>query len=82
MARDAVLCHFDEDSAPRVIRLHLRPGGSYRGMKLPRDLSGSEVARLLERHSGYRVARSKGSHMTLELTVWRPHPPRDRAYAR
>ena len=23
MARDAVLCHFDEDSAPRVIRLHL-----------------------------------------------------------
>ena len=23
MARDAVLCHFDEDEAPRVIRLHL-----------------------------------------------------------
>ncbi len=23
MARDAVLCHFDEDGAPRVIRLHL-----------------------------------------------------------
>lgn len=23
MARDAVLCHFDEDRAPRVIRLHL-----------------------------------------------------------
>ena len=23
MARDAVLCHFDEGSAPRVIRLHL-----------------------------------------------------------
>ena len=23
MARDAVLCHFDEDDAPRVIRLHL-----------------------------------------------------------
>jgi hypothetical protein len=22
MARDAVLCHFDEDGAPRVIRLH------------------------------------------------------------
>ena len=59
-----------------------RPGGSYRGMKLPRALSGSEVARLLERHYGYRVARTKGSHMTLELTVWRPHPPRDRASAR
>ena len=23
MARDAVLCHFDEDEAPRVVRLHL-----------------------------------------------------------
>ena len=23
MARDAVLCHFDEDGAPRVIRPHL-----------------------------------------------------------
>ena len=23
MARDAVLCHFDEDEAPHVIRLHL-----------------------------------------------------------
>lgn len=23
MARDAVLCHFEEDTAPRVIRLHL-----------------------------------------------------------
>ena len=22
MARDAVLCHFDEDDAPRVVRLH------------------------------------------------------------
>ena len=22
MVRDAVLCHFDEDEAPRVIRLH------------------------------------------------------------
>ena len=23
MARDAVLCHFDEDETPRVVRLHL-----------------------------------------------------------
>ena len=38
-------------------------------MKLPRDLSGSEVARLLERHYGYRVARTKGSHMTLKSVV-------------
>ena len=31
-------------------------------MKLPRGLSGSEVARLLARHYGYRAARTKGSH--------------------
>ena len=37
MAREAVLCHFDEENAPRVVRLHLvrdeavaapRPGGA------------------------------------------------------
>ncbi|MCY4503808.1 MAG: type II toxin-antitoxin system HicA family toxin [Alphaproteobacteria bacterium] len=38
-------------------------------MRLPRDLSGSEVARLLARHYGYRVARTRGSHMTLTLTT-------------
>ncbi len=38
-------------------------------MKLPRDLSGSEVARRLARHYGYRVTRSRGSHMTITLTA-------------
>jgi len=38
-------------------------------MRLPRDLSGREVARLLTRHYGYRVARTQGSHMTVMLTV-------------
>lgn len=38
-------------------------------MKLPRGLSGSEVARLLARHYGYPAARTKGSHMTVTLTV-------------
>ena len=38
-------------------------------MKLPRDLSGAEVARRLARHYGYRVTRSRGSHMTLTLTT-------------
>ena len=37
-------------------------------MKLPRDLSGEKVARLLARHYGYRVTRTKGSHMTLMRT--------------
>lgn len=34
-------------------------------MRLPRDLSGEEVARLLARHYGYRVKRNRGSHMTM-----------------
>ena len=38
-------------------------------MKLPRDLSGIEVARRLARHYGYRVMRSRGSHMTVTLTA-------------
>ena len=42
MVRDAVLCHFEEDDTPRVIRLRQR--GSHHGMRLPRGLSGNEVA--------------------------------------
>ena len=38
-------------------------------MKLPRDLSGTEVVRRLARHYGYRVTRSRGSHMTVTLTL-------------
>ena len=38
-------------------------------MKLPRDLSGTEVAQLLARHYGYRVTRSRGSYMTVTLTA-------------
>lgn len=38
-------------------------------MKLPRDLSGIEVATRLARHYGYRVTRSRGSHMTITLTA-------------
>ena len=35
MARDAVLCHFDEDDAPRVIRLHLvRARGTRNAVRL------------------------------------------------
>ena len=36
-------------------------------MKLPRDLSGAEVARRLARHFGYRVTRSRSSHMAVTL---------------
>ena len=37
-------------------------------MRLPRDLSGEKVARLLGGRYGYRVSRSRGSHMTVTLT--------------
>jgi predicted RNA binding protein YcfA (HicA-like mRNA interferase family) len=33
-------------------------------VKLPRDLSGTDLARALERH-GYRVTRQTGSHLRL-----------------
>ena len=44
-------------------------------MKLPRDLSGEEVARRLARCYGYQVTRTKGSHMTtiLETADGRRH---------
>ena len=38
-------------------------------MKLPRDLPGKEVARLLIRQCGYRMTRTRGSHMTVTLTI-------------
>lgn len=38
-------------------------------MRLPRDLSGRDLARRLERHYGYRVTRTKGSHMTATRTT-------------
>lgn len=36
-------------------------------MKLPRDLSGEQVAQLLRRHFGYQLRRNRGSHMTVTL---------------
>ena len=38
-------------------------------MKLPRDLSGEDVAGLLGRRYGYRLRRTRGSHMTVTLTT-------------
>ena len=38
-------------------------------MKLPRALSGAEVARRFAGHYRYRVTRSRGSHMTMTLTA-------------
>ena len=38
-------------------------------MKLPLAISVPEIARRLARHYGYRVTRSRGSHMTMTLTA-------------
>ena len=37
-------------------------------MKLPRDLSGAELAALLGRH-GYEISRQTGSHLRLTSTA-------------
>ena len=38
-------------------------------MRLPRDISGDELARLLRRRYGYRFVRQRGSHMRLTSTM-------------
>ena len=38
-------------------------------MRLPRDLSGRDLATRLERRYGYRVTRTKGSPMTATRTA-------------
>jgi predicted RNA binding protein YcfA (HicA-like mRNA interferase family) len=42
-------------------------------MKLPRDLSGAALIRLLCRHHGYRLVNQEGSHVILETDVPRHH---------
>ncbi|MGH9196805.1 MAG: type II toxin-antitoxin system HicA family toxin [Acidimicrobiia bacterium] len=39
-------------------------------MKLPRDPSGAELARLLRRH-GYEITRQTGSHLRMTCTAKR-----------
>lgn len=38
-------------------------------MRLPRDLSGANLAKSLRRHFGYRCVRQRGSHITLAVRV-------------
>ena len=37
-------------------------------MKLPRDISGEELARILEKY-GYQITRQTGSHIRLTSTI-------------
>ena len=42
-------------------------------MKLPRDLSGSELIKLLCKHHGYRRINQEGSHVILQTQSPQPH---------
>jgi len=42
-------------------------------MKLPRDLSGAELIKLLCKHYGYRRVNQEGSHVILETDTPRRH---------
>ena len=42
-------------------------------MKLPRDLSGTELIKLLCKHHGYRRVNQEGSHAILETDSPRLH---------
>ena len=42
-------------------------------MKLPRDLSGAELIKLLCKHHGYQRVNQEGSHVILETETPRHH---------
>ncbi len=42
-------------------------------MKLPRDLSGAELIKLLCKHHGYRQLDQEGSHVILQTETPRHH---------
>ena len=42
-------------------------------MKLPRDLSGAEMVKLLCKHYGYRRINQEGSHIIIETTKPQQH---------
>jgi predicted RNA binding protein YcfA (HicA-like mRNA interferase family) len=46
-------------------------------MRLPRDVGGEELARILGRKYGYEAVRQTGSHMRLSKTMGKEHhhPP-------
>ena len=38
-------------------------------MRMPRDLSGADLVQLLSRRYGFKLRRSRGSHMTVTLAT-------------
>jgi len=42
-------------------------------MRLPRDLSGAELIKLLCKHHGYHPVNQEGSHVILETNLPRQH---------
>ena len=62
--RDAVRCHFDDAERPKGDPTAPRAGGSLCGMRLPRDVSGRDLAKALGK-LGYKTTRQTGSHIRL-----------------
>jgi predicted RNA binding protein YcfA (HicA-like mRNA interferase family) len=42
-------------------------------MRLPRDLSGGDLIKILCKHHGYEVVNQEGSHVILETSLPRSH---------
>lgn len=42
-------------------------------MRLPRDVDGAQLARLLAKHYGYQMTRQTGSHLRLTTTKGGQH---------
>ena len=60
--RDAVRCQLHgRGEPPQVMRLHFVDRGSLCAVRLPRDLSGDDFAKALER-LGYRFEHRESSH--------------------
>ena len=51
MVKDAVLCHFGDEHETMVGQVAFRQGRSHGGVRLPRDMSGEDLAALLH-HAG------------------------------
>jgi HicA toxin of bacterial toxin-antitoxin, len=66
---EAVSVHFDEDDRPRRIRIHFVSDPILvLSVKLPRDVSGAEAPKALER-LGFSVVRQTGSHVRMGAEI-------------
>ena len=70
--KEAVRCHFEDGGGPKDHPSPFCAGRSDRRMRLPRDVSGDELAKRLNVF-GYQVSRQAGSHLRLTTTEGGQH---------